>query len=330
MPKVTVIVPVYKVEHCIEKCLHSLFMQTLEDIEYIFIDDCSPDKSLTILNSIIELYPNRKENIRIISLASNSGTGKVRNIGIKEAKGEYIIHCDSDDWVDENYYEELYATAIAEDADIVVADFIREYSNSSIKIVCNPTDNPKRTLHLMPNDSFYCMLWNKLIRRKLLVDNSINTMSGMDMWEDVYVTVQSYYFANRVSKAQGVYYHYCLNQNSYTANSANEKSFNQRKMCIDGLKDFFANKEDDWSEFIDFWKLLSKSYLLSPNSYNPWRWRAEYSDAMDRIHLIKGFSQQEVRHMKLADSYPIIAVLYALPNLILANIKRCAKSFIKM
>ena len=100
MPKVSVIIPVYGVEKYIEKCARSLFEQTLDDIEYLFVDDCTPDKSVDILKHILEEYPHRKSQVVIHRMEQNSGQAVVREWGVKNAKGDFIIHCDSDDWVD--------------------------------------------------------------------------------------------------------------------------------------------------------------------------------------------------------------------------------------
>ena len=74
-PKVSIIVPIYRVEEYIERCAESLFAQTFDDIEYIFVDDCSPDKSVEILQRTLEKYPHRKRLTRIERLSSNSGQG---------------------------------------------------------------------------------------------------------------------------------------------------------------------------------------------------------------------------------------------------------------
>ena len=88
MPKVSVIVPVYGVEKYIERCARSLFEQTLDDIEYIFVDDCSPDRSIEILNQVIGEYPGRKDQVQIIHHASNQGLALARQTGLKAATGE--------------------------------------------------------------------------------------------------------------------------------------------------------------------------------------------------------------------------------------------------
>ena len=105
MPKVSIIIPVYGVEKYIERCARSLFEQTLDDIEYLFIDDCTPDKSVEILKRVLEEYPHRKSQVVIHRMEQNSGQAKVREWGMQNATGEYVIHCDSDDWVDIHMYE---------------------------------------------------------------------------------------------------------------------------------------------------------------------------------------------------------------------------------
>lgn len=123
MPKVSVIVPIYGVEPYIERCARSLFEQTLDDIEYLFIDDCSPDASFEILERIIEEYPLRRNQVQLIQNKQNYGVSHSRQLGLDKATGEYIIHCDPDDWVELNMYELLYNRAKETDADLVLCDF---------------------------------------------------------------------------------------------------------------------------------------------------------------------------------------------------------------
>ena len=96
-PKVSIIVPIYRVEEYIERCAESLFAQTFDDIEYIFVDDCSPDKSVEILQRTLEKYPHRKRLTRIERLSSNSGLTAVRRQGIKLATGENTDNLESND-----------------------------------------------------------------------------------------------------------------------------------------------------------------------------------------------------------------------------------------
>mgnify|MGYP000541624267 CR=1 FL=1 len=114
-PLVSVIVPIYGVEPYIEKCARSLFEQSLENMVFIFVNDCTPDKSVEILRQVIEDYPRRYLQIQIIEHEENRGLAMARNSGLLIAKGEYIIHCDSDDWVELDMYEEMYEKAMKYD-----------------------------------------------------------------------------------------------------------------------------------------------------------------------------------------------------------------------
>ena len=135
MPKVSVIIPVYGVEKYIGRCARSLFEQTLDNIEYIFVDDCTPDKSMEVLQAEIEKYRLRfaeeKKVVRTTRMPSNSSQAAVRRHGSQLATGDYIIHCDSDDWVDTDLYEKMYNEAINSGADVVFCPFKDEYMDHS-------------------------------------------------------------------------------------------------------------------------------------------------------------------------------------------------------
>lgn len=115
MIKISVIIPVYNVEEYLKECLDSVINQTLKEIEIICIDDCSTDSSY----SILEEYAKKDSRIVLIKNKENMGVGYNRNIGIKEAKGEYIGFIDSDDYISEDYYENLYNTAKKYNSDVV-------------------------------------------------------------------------------------------------------------------------------------------------------------------------------------------------------------------
>ena len=97
--KVSVIVPIYKVERFIARCVTSLMKQTLQDVEYIFVDDATPDQSLSILQEVLVAYPERKKYVKILHHKDNQGLPAARNTGLEVSEGEYIFHCDSDDYV---------------------------------------------------------------------------------------------------------------------------------------------------------------------------------------------------------------------------------------
>ena len=106
MPKVYVILPVYNVAQYIDKCIQSLLAQTLKDVEFIFVDDCSPDNSVDIIKSYTD------PRIKILQHDINKYTAEARNTGLKASSGEYIAFIDPDDYVDPEFIQELLSAAI--------------------------------------------------------------------------------------------------------------------------------------------------------------------------------------------------------------------------
>ena len=124
--KVSIIVPVYKTEEYLEKCLDSLIGQTLKDIEIVVVNDGSPDGSQQIIDAYASKYP------QIVSVQKeNGGLSDARNKGIQCASGEFIAFVDSDDYVEADMYELMYNKAVAECLDIVVCDTFMDYATHS-------------------------------------------------------------------------------------------------------------------------------------------------------------------------------------------------------
>lgn len=104
-PLISLIIPIYNVEDYVEKCLESALRQNYSNLEILIIDDCSTDKSMEVVNKVIKKYPER--NALIISHTQNKGLGAARNTGIAQAKGEYIMFLDSDDYISQGYINSL-------------------------------------------------------------------------------------------------------------------------------------------------------------------------------------------------------------------------------
>ena len=160
MAKVSVVIPVYGVEAYIRRCARSLFGQTLNDMEFIFVDDFTPDRSIDLLKKEVEqLPPPRRKQVRIINLPQNMGAAKAREVGIKAATGEYIIHCDSDDWVERDAYRKMYDCAKRHDYDIVIADYCEHDGNRILRTVHQDINvkDPLRSVIAFP---IVCSLFN--------------------------------------------------------------------------------------------------------------------------------------------------------------------------
>lgn len=229
MPKVSVIVPVYGVEKYIERCARSLFEQTLDDIEYLFIDDCTPDKSIEILKLVLEEYPHRKDQVIIHRMDKNSGQAAVRVWGIQNASGEYVIHCDPDDWVDLQLYKELYNKAIIEHADIAICDFchVFEGGNQKIERGLKKTDN---YLSDMMYSKISWSLCNKIIRKELYEKDIVYPAENVG--EDMALVLQMSRYVSKVAYVRDLFYYYYCNttsvMNTHTAVKTKER---YRQMC---------------------------------------------------------------------------------------------------
>ena len=125
--KVSVIVPVYKSEVYLERCVDSLLAQTFRDFEILLIDDGSPDRS----GEICDMYTRKDDRVRVFH-QKNSGVSMARQKGLDEARGEYVIHADPDDWVEPDMLEQLYAKAKEENADMVICDYYANYPGRQI------------------------------------------------------------------------------------------------------------------------------------------------------------------------------------------------------
>lgn len=231
MPKVSVIIPVYGVEKYIERCARSLFEQTLDDIEYLFIDDCTPDRSVEILKQVLDEYPHRKNQVIIHRMEKNSGQAAVRKWGMLNAAGEYVIHCDSDDWVDVHMYDEMYNKAIEEDADVVICDYeITDAVNGTKVVEACHASTPNQLIKncLLQRDPW--SLCNKLFKRKACYN--IKYPKGA-MGEDMVICIQSLFNCNTLAYVNAPYYKYFFNRFSITKNKNRELYIRKSSQLID-------------------------------------------------------------------------------------------------
>ena len=271
MPKVSVIIAVYGAEKYIEKCARSLFEQTLNDIEYIFVDDCTPDKSMDILISVLSDYPNRNNQINIIHNLTNLGLGSTHTIGMKAATGDYLIYCDPDDWVEHNMYELLYNKAIEDNADIVVCDFFHNFNNQTIIEHYEPITHPITCINMSTKTKYWWTLWNRLMSRKFIDIYHLFSMQGLNYLEDLHLSIRCYSLANHISYIPVPLYHYRRNNECSILNSTtSRKKYTQRRICFDNLFSFIHqhNLDSQLASFINFQKEKTIQLLLDSKPIN--------------------------------------------------------------
>ena len=277
--KVSVIIPMYGVEKYIEHCAKSLFEQTMkEDIEFIFVDDASPDQSVEILNNVLKKYAQRKEQVKIIRHEKNHGLAAARKTGVKVAKGQYIIHCDSDDWVEPNMYELLYDEAKRTNADIVGCDIIEEYQSGS-KLLKQDFEIPiLDQCKLMLNvgtRNLERYVWNRMFRRSLYNKVGLNN-PDVNLWEDICVTIPAHTLAKKVSYVPKGLYHYNRGNSNSLVSSFNDKKLSDMmkagRFLEKTLQDIPNSKE--LRKALNNRLLACKlPYLSNKHTFNPSIWR---------------------------------------------------------
>jgi len=166
--QVSILVPIYNVSPFIERCAHSLFRQTFQDIEYVFVNDCTPDDSMQKLLTVLEQYPQRREQVKIINHSVNQGLAATRNTAIDNSTGKYLLQIDSDDYVEINIVELLYNKAEETQADVTVCDFFEEQKNTTKIVVDAVSKNmDENRCNIIISTQSHACVWNKLIKRDL-------------------------------------------------------------------------------------------------------------------------------------------------------------------
>lgn len=213
MKTVSIIIPIYNVERYIERCAISLFEQRGNDIEFIFVNDCTPDNTMERLNSVIEKYPEKKSQIKIINHEKNKGVGGARLTGIEAATGEYVWFIDSDDWIEPDSIDKC-RSALQLNKDFIIIDYYVESSEGTN--LCNIKDFCISNLlvnRIPPS------LWKFLIKKSVLVKNNILPIEGLNFAEDFLMTSCLALISDNYSIIhEGLYHYNCLNPGSYMNN----------------------------------------------------------------------------------------------------------------
>lgn len=264
-PKVSILVPVYNTEQFIERCARSLFSQTYKNLEFVFLDDCSKDDSMTILGHIIRDYPLLLPYIRILHHEKNKGLSAARNTLIKHANGDYVFHVDSDDWLEPNAIELLVNKQQETQTDIIQG---RCYMHRGIQTEILNGDGYGLDREVFLNSLFLMktnkvVVWNKLINRELYVKNKIKSNENLKTKED-HTLFYLIYFASSISYVDEFTYHY-----DYTPKVSISQSFGKslqiskdiviiaEHICL-----FFRNKDSVYKDLSIIYKYkLIKSFL---------------------------------------------------------------------
>lgn len=282
--KVSVIVPIYRVECFIERCARSLFQQTMREVEFIFVDDATPDKSMHILHQVIKDYPDRIPLVKLLTHKENKGLPATRNDGLSIASGEYIYHCDSDDYIEPDMLEVLYNTAKRENADIVWCDWFLSFQERQRYMRQPYYTKPLEAVKAMLSGGMKFNVWNKLVKHNLYVDNCIDFPSGNGMGEDM-TMIMLFAKASKIAYVPRAFYHYVKTNTNAISQTYSAKHLQELHFNVARITDFLHNEYGtDLEREIAFMKLEVKfPFLLSEDSHKIALWGQWYPEANSYI-----------------------------------------------
>lgn len=313
IPKVSVVIPIYKVEQYLCRCVDSVLAQTLSDLEVILVDDGSPDNCPVICDG----YAIKHENIRVIHKA-NGGLASARNAGLRVAQGEYVLFVDSDDWIDPDTVEELYGAAKAQKVDFVrfrpmfagwpdhkdgeLCDFGTEkgmceglYTRQRIENEIFPRliASPELTLGLIVSAC------RSLYRLEFLREHNLYFDEDVKYSEDSIFSAKLVYATNSFYYLDGArYYHYFFNPGSITKSFKKDR-WDSCKRLISRFEEAFAGcKTFDFSDQLWLQKIYCVMHALSQRDLIP-----EISERTCYCQRIcdDPITRNAFKHLKLVD-----------------------------
>lgn len=278
--KVSVIIPVYKVERFIGRCARSLMEQTLDEVEFLFVDDATPDGSMQVLAETLAGYPARQSAVRVLHHERNLGLPAARNTGLAAARGEYVFHCDSDDYVSPEALAGMYEAAVAHGADMVWCDWYLTFAQNERRMKQPALDTAWEALKAMLCGTMRYNVWNKLVRRELYVRHGIAFPAGYGMGEDM-TMIRLAAFARKVAYVPHAYYHYVkLNAGAFSQTYSEAHLQELRHNVDDTVRFITARYGHALDAELAFFKLEVKMpFLITARSDKFRLWQSWYPEA---------------------------------------------------
>ena len=256
-PLISIIIPVYKVEKYLEKCIKSVLSQTYKNLQIILVDDGSPDNC----GNICDDYARVDNRIEVIHKA-NGGLSDARNVGLKAARGEYIGFVDSDDYVSNEMFENLYNTLISNDVDVSICNFYIVIDNKNI---IKNADNGVKIYNkleilkeILLDKKIQSYAWNKLYKRELFED--IEYPIGKK-YEDIGTTFYILEKCNKIVVSGSPEYYYLTRGDSIVNNNTEGTVIDYISLISDRY-DYIDKKYKELKKYNDFYitKTLITAY----------------------------------------------------------------------
>lgn len=273
LPLVSILVPVYNVEKYIERCARSLFEQTYDNLEYIFVDDGSTDDSKTVLERIISEYPHREPHVQVFTFPENKGLPNARNFLVEHCQTDWLMHVDSDDWIEHDLVEQLVKKQFETGADMVISGVVCYMNGWTYSRRFLDSDQKEDFLKLVFSSWDWNNVWGILIRHSIYTDNNIQVSTGFYSGEDLRTIFKLMFYANRIAGVRKNGYHYDRmrdNRISELDSSKYRKVYSGYIGSLAEVRLFVAEKMPEYLELFDTAKCqtIQTSFLYHSFSDN--------------------------------------------------------------
>lgn len=300
--KVSILIPIYNAEKVIERCLRSVFEQTMNDIEYVLVNDCSRDNSYELCQAIINQYPQRRPHVTLLSNETNQGIAIVRETLVNHAHGEYIYFVDSDDWIEHEAAEIMYTKALEKEADVVGSNIFINTKTEQSTVTFNYPENNDECLNEFLRMNIKPVVWIFIFKRALFSTYNITFVRNINGVEDYIVGAKLLFHANKVAHVNKSIYHYTIGDNYYTPHS--ENYFNIMGQAIVEAEQYLRKHGDitHYHSALTDRKLIFKSkYLFENLTLDDKKYYETFPEANYSLRKFKLFSFKQSLIMVFAE-----------------------------
>lgn len=287
---ITIVVPCYNVEKYVEKCVDSILKQTYKNIEVILVEDCSTDNTY----NIIKKYPKLDKRVKLIKNEKNGGLSFSRNAGIKAASGKYIGFIDSDDYVNETFYEGLMGAIKKEKAEVAVCDIRVIYEDIDTQQLVTAFSNEEFNLRNVVNSGLAASACNKLFKKEL-IEQYLFEVGKLN--EDIAVVIPALINAKAIAYSPESYYYYIQRGGSIQNSSFSDRRFDIFAGVETTLERIKKNKNyEDLKDDLVYNQLIAMFLFVIPKEKNRKRRKEilkRYDELTRKYNIRKNKNLQE-------------------------------------
>jgi glycosyltransferase involved in cell wall biosynthesis len=283
-------------------------------VEFVFVDDCSQDGSIDILYALLEEFPERKDDVKIIRHKDNRGVACARNTGLDNATGDYVMFVDADDWLEPGAMSQIYEVASNGNYDIVGYDWLLEYERNRRYSAQPVYDDTNACFKSMLSGGLRWYLWAFMVRRSLYVDNNFRFIPGVNVGEDMMILLKLFSVARSYFHISNALYHYIRLNKSSVTQLESQKQFEIVKYNVEEVIQYVNNKfGSQYAQELQFFKLNVKfPLLISDVKSNYELWNDSFSEANSSIweNEFMSFRSKLLQWMAFRKQYWFLILYY--------------------